>query len=142
MPVQRLALVLGEDVDPEDSRIDEVREHEVDDPVAPAEGHRRLRAVAREGRQSPPFATRQHHPEDPHGPRLIARQYPAVKPPPRAKTSAARPRLGARHDAVPAMYGPPVRSAPVGQTVKRTWSRSVACPPWGEWVGPTRPEIP
>ena len=46
--VQRARLVLGQDEDPPEPRVDAVREREVDDPVGPPEGHRGLRATRRE----------------------------------------------------------------------------------------------
>ena len=46
---QRLRHVLDEDVEREDAGVHEVRQDEVDDPVAPAERHRGLAALAREG---------------------------------------------------------------------------------------------
>ena len=46
---QRLRHVLDQDVERENPRVDEVRQDEVDDPVAPAERHRGLAALAREG---------------------------------------------------------------------------------------------
>ena len=46
--VEALGLVLGGDEDLAQARVDAVGEREVDDPVRPAEGHRRLGALAGE----------------------------------------------------------------------------------------------
>ena len=48
MLLERRALVLREHLDAREPRVDEVREDDVDDAVAPAEGHRGLGAVERE----------------------------------------------------------------------------------------------
>ncbi len=46
--VEAVALVLGQDGDPEDAAVDEVREREVDQPVVAPERHRRLGAIGSE----------------------------------------------------------------------------------------------
>ncbi len=50
-----MALVLGEDGDPPELPVDEVREREVDQAVVPAEGHRRLGPVLGERPQPLPL---------------------------------------------------------------------------------------
>ena len=54
---QRLRHVLDEDVERQDPRVDEVREDEVDDPVAAAERHRGLAALAGQGLETRAFAS-------------------------------------------------------------------------------------
>jgi hypothetical protein len=49
--VQRVALVLGENHDPQEAGVDEVRQREVDQPVVAAEGDGRFRAVGGERRE-------------------------------------------------------------------------------------------
>ncbi len=74
MPVQAVALVLGQDADLPDAGIGQVRQREVDQPVHPAERHRGLGPVVRQRRQPRPRAAGQHDP-----------QYPRVRhvvPPP------------------------------------------------------------
>ncbi len=53
---QRLRLVLHQQIDRVDLGIDEVREHEIDDPVLAVEGHGRLAALCRERVQARAFA--------------------------------------------------------------------------------------
>src|SRR5579871_1348607 len=67
MPVEAVALVLGEDGDPEDAAVHEVREREVDQPVVAAERHGRLCAVGREGPEALALPTCQHDREGPRG---------------------------------------------------------------------------
>jgi len=57
---QRLAAELGEHVDRMDSRIDEIAEDEIDDPVFASEGNCRLGAFSREGKEAGSFAAREH----------------------------------------------------------------------------------
>ena len=45
VPVERQRLVLGEDVNPAQARVDAVGERDVNDAVVPSEGHRRLGAI-------------------------------------------------------------------------------------------------
>ena len=56
---ERVRLELGEDLDLRETRVHEVVQDEVDDPVAAAERHGRLRAVAREWEQPLPHAARE-----------------------------------------------------------------------------------
>jgi len=58
---ERLGLVLDQDVNREDPRVDEVVEHEVDDPVLGAKGDRRFGALGREGVEPGPPAAGQDH---------------------------------------------------------------------------------
>ncbi len=58
---QRARLVLGEHADLEDARVDHAGEHEIDDPVAPAERHRGLGAVAGERIEPLALTARQDH---------------------------------------------------------------------------------
>ena len=53
---QRLAAELGEHVDRVDAGVDEIAEHEIDDPVLASEGNCRLGALAREGEKAGSFA--------------------------------------------------------------------------------------
>ena len=57
---QRLRLVLGQDVDRPDARVRQVRQDEVDDPVAAAEGHGGLGAIEGEREQPRALAARHH----------------------------------------------------------------------------------
>src|SRR5690242_13718481 len=52
MPVEAVALVLGQHADAPDPAVDEIGEGEVDQPVQAAEGHGRLGAVIGERRQT------------------------------------------------------------------------------------------
>jgi len=66
--VQRARVVLGQDDDVVDQRVDAVREREVDDPVLAAERDRGLRADAREDREALAFAAGEDHGHRPlHG---------------------------------------------------------------------------
>ena len=74
--VQRMRLVLRENADPQIARIDQIGQHEVDEPVGAAEGNRRLGPVRRQRIQ--PLALpagqddAQHLWQFPHGPNLSA----------------------------------------------------------------------
>ena len=57
---QRLALELHQHVDREDAAVDEIAEHEVDDPVLAGERHRRLRALIGQRRQPRSLAAGKH----------------------------------------------------------------------------------
>src|SRR5919106_6033191 len=61
MPVQAVALVLGEHHDFEKAAVDKVGERKIDQAVLPPDGHGRLRAVPAERMQSGSPATRQDH---------------------------------------------------------------------------------
>ena len=52
--IQRMRLVLRENADPQISRVHQIRQHEVDEPVGAAEGNRRLGTVR--GQRVQPFA--------------------------------------------------------------------------------------
>ena len=82
MVIQRARVVLGQDDDVVDQRVDAVREREIDDPVLAAEGNRGLRADAGEDREALAFATGEDHGHRPlhasmltpgHGDPVIAR---------------------------------------------------------------------
>jgi hypothetical protein len=62
--VEAVALVLGQDHDPQIAGVGHVRQGEVDDAVVPAEGHRRLRPVGGERRQALPLAAGEDHGQD------------------------------------------------------------------------------
>jgi hypothetical protein len=64
VPVQAVALVLGEHADLPDARVDQVGQREVDQPVEPAERHRRLGPVIGQRRQPPPRRPREHQAEN------------------------------------------------------------------------------
>ena len=68
---ERRALVLREDLDPMQPRVDEIRENDVDDSIAPTEGNRGLGAVDRERAEAPPLAAGEDHHE--HAARLEER---------------------------------------------------------------------
>src|ERR1700721_1297125 len=59
MPVQAVALVLGEHADLPDPAVDQVGQREVDQPVQAAERNRRLGPLRRPRRQPPPRRARQ-----------------------------------------------------------------------------------
>ena len=61
--LERRALVLREHLDAREPRVDEVREDDVDDAIATAEGHRRLRAVERERVEALALAAGEDHHE-------------------------------------------------------------------------------
>ena len=73
---QRLRHVLDEHVEREDPRVDEVGQDEVDDPVAPAERHRGLAALPREG-----LETRAPAPGEDQGENAISRHRWALGAP-------------------------------------------------------------
>ncbi len=58
--VERVGLVLRQHLDLQQARVDQVRQHEVDEPVAPAHRHRRLGAIGGQRPQPSPFAAGQH----------------------------------------------------------------------------------
>ncbi len=64
VPVQRVRLVLGEHADSTDRAVHQVGQHEVDQPVHPAEGHGRLGPVGGQRHQSLALATGQHNAEN------------------------------------------------------------------------------
>ena len=60
VPVQRMRLVLGQYADPQESAVDHVGQHKVDESIGPSEGHGRLGTIRREGMSclpSPPART-------------------------------------------------------------------------------------
>ena len=57
---QRLAAKLNDDVDRMDAGVDEAAQHEIDDPIFPAEGHRRLGSFLGERVEARPLAAREH----------------------------------------------------------------------------------
>ena len=59
--VERPRVVLGQDDDVVDVRVDAVREREVDDPVLAAERHRRLGALLGQDREAFALAAREDH---------------------------------------------------------------------------------
>ena len=63
MAIETVAQVLGEDHDLAQPRVDQVGEHQVDQPVLTAERHRRFGAFLGQRQQPPAFATGQHHAE-------------------------------------------------------------------------------
>src|SRR5206468_13053836 len=77
---ERAGLVLGEDAQLEDARVDEVREHEVDDTVAAAVRDRRLGAVAGERVEAAPLAPGEDHGDDrgSHGWTAASLAWPAA----------------------------------------------------------------
>ena len=70
--VQRARVVLGQDDDVGDVRVDAVRQREVDDPVLAAERDGRLRAHRREDRQALALAAREDHRHRPLHDRMLA----------------------------------------------------------------------
>src|SRR4051794_15819484 len=64
MAVEAVALVLREDDDLAQARVDEVRQREVDEPVVAAERDGGLGAVRRQRRKALALSAREHHPED------------------------------------------------------------------------------
>ena len=64
VPVERVRLVLGEHADPVQPGVDQVGQHEVDQPVVAAERHRRLGPVGGERPQPLALAACEHDPED------------------------------------------------------------------------------
>ena len=64
VPVEAVALVLRQNDDPAEARVDEIREREVDQPVVAAEGHRRLRPVGGQRREPLALTARQDDGED------------------------------------------------------------------------------
>ena len=78
---QRLRLVLREHNHPVEARVDEVGEHEVDEPVAAGEGHRRLGPVLGEGHHPRAAATCQHHHQGTiHARRLVEQRLSGGRP--------------------------------------------------------------
>ncbi len=79
MPVERKSLVLGQDEDFAEARVNAVRKRNVDDPVVSAKGHRRLGAVS--SKRKEPFAgaaCKQNIrvcPSCPYGPAFIALSF-------------------------------------------------------------------
>ena len=63
--LERRALVLREHLDARQPRVDEVREDDVDDPVAAAERDRGLRAIERQREEAPALAAGEDHDEHP-----------------------------------------------------------------------------
>src|SRR5262249_19496164 len=61
---ERARLVLRDHAQLVDAGVDEVRQHDVDDPVSTAERHRWLRPVACEGKEALPLAAGQDDPDD------------------------------------------------------------------------------
>ena len=61
VPVQRQRLVLGENVDSPQVRVDAIGEGDIDDAVDAAEGDGRFRPVARQGIESLPRPSRQQN---------------------------------------------------------------------------------
>ena len=62
---QRLRLVLGQHVDRPDARVGQVRQHEVDDPVAAPERNGGFGAIERERKKSRAFAACHHQRDEP-----------------------------------------------------------------------------
>ena len=65
VPVQAVALVLGEHADLPDTAVGQVRQGEVDQPVHPAERHRGLGPVVRQRREPRAGPAGQHNSQDP-----------------------------------------------------------------------------
>jgi hypothetical protein len=63
--VEAVALVLGEHHDLAVAAVGQVGQREVDEPVVPAEGNRRLGPVERERQQPLPLTAGQYDAEDP-----------------------------------------------------------------------------
>jgi hypothetical protein len=59
-----MRLVLGENGNPQIPGVHEIREHEVDEPVRPAERHRRLGPVRGQRPEAFSLAARENNPED------------------------------------------------------------------------------
>jgi hypothetical protein len=74
---QRASLVLRDDVQLVDARVDEVRQHDVDDAIAAAEGHRRLGAVTRERVEPLSFSAGQDDADDGRAVRRAHRNGPS-----------------------------------------------------------------
>ena len=79
VPVQRMRLVLGQHADPQIPGVDEIGQHEIDEPVGAAERNRRLGPVG--GQRVQPLAlpagedNAQHVWQFPHGSNLSAAAY-------------------------------------------------------------------
>ena len=86
MPVQAEALVLGQHADPAETRIDQVGQREIHQPVHPAERNGRLGPVRGQRRQAPARPARQHDAQNPVASHL---------PPPAPRPIAVRERLAA-----------------------------------------------
>ena len=61
--VERVGLVLRQHLDLEQARVDQVRQHEVDEPIAAADRHRGLGAIGGERPQATPFTAGEDHRE-------------------------------------------------------------------------------
>ena len=102
VPVQAVALVLGQHADPQDAGVDQVGQREVNQPVEAAERNGGLRPVVGERRQPLSRAARQHDAEDsflrhlappPHDPGASSRPKGRRRAPKRAsRISVIRPR--------------------------------------------------
>ncbi len=64
MPVEAVALVLGEHDDLQVAGVREVRQREVDDAIGAAKGNRRFRPVVGERQEAFAFAAGEHHHQD------------------------------------------------------------------------------
>ncbi len=62
--IERVGLVLSQDVDPVEPGVHQVRQHEVDDSISPAEGDRRLGAVQGQRSEAAALPTGEHHGHD------------------------------------------------------------------------------